>query len=295
MISIDDFEGSKENINTVRKGRKLATLATMNNEKERKLREQRLNDSSTLEEFVDYIDWTLQNFPSGHSSVMKKTEQVCRLYRKDPRYKNHPRYVELWLSVLKHQKDPSDLFKYLIKNEIGQELTIFYEQYAGFHESYHRFDEADEIYRLGISKKAVPVERLVRLYNEFLLRREEFVPEQVEEPVLKAPKKMPSKSQSKKAITVFQGDDEVDLQQDLFPQGVTSDYVDRLHPTKENEPSREAWAGTTLKMASKISTAPKVSVYRDEALKREQEEVHDPHLKKAKVLHGKEMEQRNGL
>jgi hypothetical protein len=295
MISISDFENSKENFQSLKQGRKLQDLKEINNEKERKEREKRLNDHSSFEDFVAYIDWTNQHFPAGHGSVLRKTELACRLFRKDSRYKNHPRYVELWLSVLKHQQDPTELFKYLIKNEIGLELAQFYEQYAGFYESCKRLEEADKVFRLGISRKAIPVDKLIRLYNDFLLRRgERYDNEQDTKPplILEAPKMKASKSTSKAAsFQVFQGDDGFDEQDHLFPCGSTGDYQGLSHEVKENEPNRDKWAGSTLKVAHRNgSTYEKVSVYRDN-----DEEQNVQSRKKAKVLHGKESENSNSL
>lgn len=39
------------------------------------------------------------------------------------------------MSVGKKQQDPSDLFKYLITNNIGLQCALFYEEYAGYKES----------------------------------------------------------------------------------------------------------------------------------------------------------------
>ena len=81
------------------------------------------------------IKWTQENFPSGHASINRVVEQAVRTFRKDPRYKNDPRYIRLWMSVAKITREPLEVFKYLSLNEIGQDVALYYEEYARFLET----------------------------------------------------------------------------------------------------------------------------------------------------------------
>ncbi|KAJ3301142.1 hypothetical protein HDV03_001313 [Kappamyces sp. JEL0829] len=283
-------------------------------ERERRLKLSELRSAdethNSLDPYVDYIAWTKGHFPTGHSSIMTITEEAVRKFRKDNRYKNDVRYVQLWMDVGKKQKDPSDLvdgrtnaqFKYLISNGIGQETTLFYEEYAGYKESMGCWDEADEIYKLGISRRVDQLSRLVRLYDSFLLRRSELEPGSVdhspglalkEKPVPTARQddvQMPAsssravssagakerqgretkaKQNTASKLVVFQDDPAADMASKttaLFPPAnpAWTEY-DTGKTLKENaDVAPEKWSDARLPSASANPAAPKLKVFRDE-------------------------------
>lgn len=69
--------------------------------------------------------------------------------------------------MARKQENPGDLFKYLASNEIGQELSMYYFEYASFKETTGYIREANEIYQLGLNRKAKPVEKLRKQYEKF--------------------------------------------------------------------------------------------------------------------------------
>ncbi len=89
------------------------------------------------------IQWAMPLLDKQQNKLLVNSEKIqgFKLFRSltNNRYKNDVRYLELWLTVAKKQRDPTDLFKYLIVNGIGQESALFYEEYAGFKETFSRF------------------------------------------------------------------------------------------------------------------------------------------------------------
>ncbi|KAI8904465.1 Mad3/BUB1 homology region 1-domain-containing protein [Gorgonomyces haynaldii] len=235
-------------------------------ENQRLLREQRLKHPSSdpVQDFVDYIDWTEQHFPSGHPSISKVVQQVCSEYRKDQRYKNDVRYVRLWMRVARKQDDPVELFKYLSQNDIGTLTCLFYEEYASLYESVDRFEEAKKVYELGIQRKAQPLDRLERKFQEFMDRVS--FEDKPESPVKKF-------SFKKKPFAIFQ-DDTVDLEEQVLPHGESR--LEIKDQKKENEREKTKMQGQTLEQSKKPVLVEKLQVFVDETetLKPKQNQSH---------------------
>ncbi|KAJ2849994.1 protein kinase [Coemansia brasiliensis] len=62
------------------------------------------------------------------------------------------------------------VFQFLVANRIGDSLAIMYEEYAKLLEGSGKVRKADEIYQLGIARKAQPLARLQRRFDEFQRR-----------------------------------------------------------------------------------------------------------------------------
>jgi hypothetical protein len=175
------------------------------------------------------------------------------------------------------------------------------------------FDEADEIYRLGIERKASPVSRLARQYESFLIRREEIDPKggaQVginlaalsdhdEEPSFQPNRRFsihPPKSGIRKAgvvkgkaIKVFRDSKEDEIagvKERLFPKEVAdknkiADY-DSNQVGKENEIDAEKWSGTVYEQDSSAQSSipvKKINVFKDDV-----EEVRGINLTNSRTL-----------
>jgi checkpoint serine/threonine-protein kinase len=263
MHDMDEYEKDKENFLPLPQGRKLNQVT--NNEEERAKMLASLTESSSFDDYWNYMEFTKQAFPAGHRSISQQRKIAISLFSHDPSCANDKRYLSLWMNLAKKQQDPRELFKYLSVNEIGQELCLFYEEYAAYHESNGRWDEAEEIYQLGINRKAQPLDRLKRLLNDFHKRKSEIVPD---EPEVVTPKKMtatirtaqPLKPQNN-AMKMKVFEDKEEVKDDLFPKNANWDqFVDESVGTKENQPTAEKWAGQTLKQKSK-TIVPRMDVF----------------------------------
>ncbi|XP_020081272.1 mitotic spindle checkpoint protein BUBR1-like [Ananas comosus] len=66
--------------------------------------------------------------------------------------------------------DSEVIYSFLEANQIGQNHAIYYTSYALCMESKNKLRKADEIFNLGIARKAEPVEKLEAQYRTFLVR-----------------------------------------------------------------------------------------------------------------------------
>lgn len=57
-------------------------------------------------------------------------DEATRLFAHDPRYRNDPRYLKLWLSYAKYCRDAEEILQFLSQQGIAQDLATFYEEYA---------------------------------------------------------------------------------------------------------------------------------------------------------------------
>jgi checkpoint serine/threonine-protein kinase len=155
MESIYD---KKENIIPLKQGRRANTLATTIPPAQLEIQSSQFqnaisdpsNDDTNdpLEIYHCYLKWMKENYPSGHKSLPKLLEQTCRRFKRDERYRNDPRYLNMWLMVClnyglscktaRKTESPVDLFKYLSLNRIGDKLSEYYEDYASLLESRNR-------------------------------------------------------------------------------------------------------------------------------------------------------------
>lgn len=61
---------------------------------------------------------------------------------------------------MEHIDDPTDVYDYMLDNDIGSSRAIFYKSYADHLELIGATKKADEIYNLGINRNAEPLDWL---------------------------------------------------------------------------------------------------------------------------------------
>ncbi|KAE8868888.1 hypothetical protein PTNB73_03941 [Pyrenophora teres f. teres] len=222
-------------------------------------------------------------------------------------YKNDARYLKLWLHYIHLFSDaPRETFAYLARHNIGEQLALFYEEFAAWLEGAGRFTQAEEIYNLGIERQARPVERLIRKYGEFQ-HRFESRPQEVPEPTSPAlpavrpalaaktdpfaaastspapqaqaqPKPAAGASRSGKAkLAIFSdGDDAVTPSSKGSIEGWDNigSLADRK---KENTTEARPWAGETLKVGKKNTGVPKMQIFKDETKSKLNDQSGNPH------------------
>ncbi|KAJ1727878.1 protein kinase [Coemansia sp. Benny D160-2] len=120
-----------------------------------------------------YVQWIFEVFPqaSGNQAVIKLVERPLRLFNDDERYRNDARFVKMWIWYIGIINSGQEaVFQYLLANRIGDSLAITYEEYARLLESTGMTRKADEIYRVGVARRAQPLARLQRRYSDFQRR-----------------------------------------------------------------------------------------------------------------------------
>lgn len=101
--------------------------------------------------------------------------QKCALtFQADPRYRNDLRYVRVWIRLMDFVDDPQSLLKTMERNCIGTKLALFYEAYALYFVKLKKFEEADNMYHLGVQNLAEPAGELQKSYEQFLHLMEQY-------------------------------------------------------------------------------------------------------------------------
>ena len=311
------IEGHKENIQPIRSGRSARALAASLSplsanphsvRSEHSARqaefEEELKTASELDDplevWLRYIDWTMETFPSGRSAesgIVPLLERATREFAQDSQYKNDPRYLKLWVQYAQDFSDaPREVFAYLARNEIGQRLALFYEEYAALLEGLNRRTQAAEIYQSGLENNANPIKRLQRKYDEFLQRLEANPPAADEpsspalptvRPALAAksvggsaisgglggppdsqrqPQPAPNKPAKQKMAIFSDADRPVGEKLASEKAQATGgwDNIGTLQQRKkENTQEPRPWAGETLKQQGKAPEAERLMVFRD--------------------------------
>ncbi|CCU99150.1 unnamed protein product [Malassezia sympodialis ATCC 42132] len=126
-----------------------------------------------LEAWCAYVKWCIDNYPDGKSAesgIVPLLERATRTFRASEQYRHDSRYLRLWILYAQHTDVPRDVFQFLLANEIGTNLAGLYEELANVLEGDGAYDEADETYKLGIARRASPLDRLKRRYGEYQQR-----------------------------------------------------------------------------------------------------------------------------
>ncbi|KAJ1733855.1 protein kinase [Coemansia biformis] len=126
-----------------------------------------------LDVYYRYIRWLLEVFPQAHGQqmVIKLVEAPLKLFRGQERYRNDARFVKMWVWYTEIVVDGQEaVYQFLVANKIGDSLAMLYEEYAKLLEGLGKTPKADEVYRLGIARKAQPLSRLQRRFDEFQRR-----------------------------------------------------------------------------------------------------------------------------
>ncbi|KAF9010081.1 Mad3/BUB1 homology region 1-domain-containing protein [Cyathus striatus] len=123
------------------------------------------DDGDPLDAYCQFVYWTVENYPQGHSAesgLLELLEEATRVLKddRDGIWRKEIRYLKLWLLYASYVEKPTIIYKFLIANDIGTEHALLYEEYAAVLERDRRRKEADAAYALGIARKAEPLGHL---------------------------------------------------------------------------------------------------------------------------------------
>ena len=325
LINFDIIENHKENIQTLPGGRSAKALVStfaptslrpsgptpgdtrnLNDaiREEYELELMSISDSDDPLDIYDrYVKWTFSAYPTAQatpgSQLRPLLERATKAFQSTSHYKNDPRYLKLWLNYIRFFSDaPRETFAYLARHSIGESLALFYEEFAAWLEGAGRWNQADEVYKLGIEREARPAERLLRKFAEFQHRFESRVQngDEPSSPALptvrpalvakmdpfavstprsadpQAPRAASniggsSTSRGRQKLAIFS---DVDAPPSIAKSalGDTAKGWDNIGTAserkKENVVEARPWVGETLKAGKKPSGAPKMAVFKDE-------------------------------
>jgi hypothetical protein len=163
IVDCDVLEAAKENVQPLGTGRRVtalsAILSTPHVHREAKLQSTRnrlrinvelalvsdeandhdtdsdLPTTSALDAYWNFVNWTLDNYPQGHSAdsgLLELLEEATRVLKDHDggKWKGDVKYLKLWLLYASYVEKPVIIYKFLITNEIGTGWALLYEEYA---------------------------------------------------------------------------------------------------------------------------------------------------------------------
>ena len=198
LINFDVIETQKENIQSLPGGRSAKSLALLyspisiqktasfseTQNLKLTIREEYEHELLTIGEADDpldiydrYIKWTMDAYPSAQatheSGLLPLLERATKSFLTTAHYRNDARYLKIWLLYIKLFADsPRETYAFLARHNIGDNMALFYEEFAAWLEGAGRWAQAEEVFVSGLDKEARPVERLVRKFAEFQHRRD---------------------------------------------------------------------------------------------------------------------------
>lgn len=147
------------------------SLLSQKNEFEQNIQSDELDDP--LQAYLDYISWTHNHYPQGASAtsgLLGLLERCTLCFRDVAHYKNDARYLKVWMEYASYSDLPRDVFVYLAKKDIGQQLALYYEEFSKFLELSGNSADAREVYEIGMEREARPLARLTRTFEHFKKR-----------------------------------------------------------------------------------------------------------------------------
>ncbi|XP_074276643.1 uncharacterized protein LOC141600325 [Silene latifolia] len=99
-------------------------------------------------------------------------QKCAQTFDSDRRYRNDLRYLRIWLQLMDYVDDPKALLRTMEVNKIGMKRSLYYQAYALYYEKIKKFDNADQMYRLGVQNLAEPLDELQKSYELFIRRIE---------------------------------------------------------------------------------------------------------------------------
>jgi checkpoint serine/threonine-protein kinase len=247
-----------------------------------------------LDIFDRYIKWTCDAYPSAQatseSGLLQLLERATKQFLGAGMFKNDPRYLKMWLLYVKLFADePRETYGFLARHGIGEQLALFYEEYAAWLEAKAHWIQAEEVFAAGLDRQARPTERLLRKFAEFQHRRDEkgSTDEGPDSPALPlvrpalAAKADPfehdpqardraaaAASQSskpaapRKKLAIFADGEEASRSSSSASERQPEHIGSLTERRKENTREARPWAGETLD-GGKKAAGPKMSIFRD--------------------------------
>lgn len=111
--------------------------------------------------------WIIESYPSGGTTAESKLipllEQSTRKFVSDSRYRCDLRYLKLWIYYSRqvHREAARAIFSFLLHKKIGINSSLLYEECSIVLCHFKDYARAKEVLKLGIERKASPIEKLV--------------------------------------------------------------------------------------------------------------------------------------
>ncbi|KAF3701351.1 Mitotic checkpoint serine/threonine-protein kinase BUB1 beta [Channa argus] len=187
-----EWELSKENIQPLRRGRAMSALQQALSQQQDAIHHQRqafeselrmYDGDDPLDVWDRYIKWTEQTFPKGgkESNLITLLERVVTRFTEEEKYRNDPRYIDLWIKFAAICQEPLDIYRYMQAQGIGVTQASFYIAWSEEHENQGNCLKADQVYQEGFKKCAEPHDKLQQFHKALQARVSRQVLMNVEE------------------------------------------------------------------------------------------------------------------
>uniref|UniRef100_A0A0K2U3Z0 Mitotic checkpoint serine/threonineprotein kinase BUB1 betalike [Meleagris gallopavo] n=1 Tax=Lepeophtheirus salmonis TaxID=72036 RepID=A0A0K2U3Z0_LEPSM len=207
-----EWELSKENIQPLRKGRKVEKLAQdpREIESERQTYEANLrfyNGSDLLKPWYDYVLWLEQTFPKGGTEGGLNTllKKCMTEFKSNANYNQDPRYLDVWIKYAGSTSKPLDCYNFMYREKLCTECYRFYISWAKELEESGQAKRAEMVFQSALAKEFSPEEKEF-LSNE-RLQFETRVAKQVMDNLAKSEeeKPNPSSTEEREALSRLKG------------------------------------------------------------------------------------------
>ncbi|KAF8885917.1 Mad3/BUB1 homology region 1-domain-containing protein [Mucidula mucida] len=299
IVDADLLEAAKENVQPLATGRRVTALssilATPHAHRESKLASTRnrlrINvdlamedeDEDPLEAYCCLVNWTIENYPQGHSAesgLLELLEEATRVLKdhRDRKWRAEPKYLKLWLLYASYVEKPTVIYRFLIANDIGTDLSLLYEEYSAVLERDGRRQEADKVYKLGIARRADPLDHLKARHADFEKRMmcatPVTLPESASPSTSRRPATLATTVNRSAAVPLAPATatprSNAPVQVFVDPSGAESamernawpDLGTRKTRIKENVPQTKKMAGSTLKQSKRTASSSSTSASR---------------------------------
>ncbi|SJK98694.1 uncharacterized protein ARMOST_01963 [Armillaria ostoyae] len=296
IVDCDLLEAAKENVQPLATGRRVTALSsilsTPHAHRESKLsatrNRLRINveialedeDDDPLEAYCRLVYWTVENYPQGHSAesgLLELLEEATRVLKdnRDGKWRGEMRYLKLWLLYTSYVERPTVIYRFLIANDVGIAFSLLYEEYAAVLERDGRRKEADDIYRLGIARRASPLDHLKARHVDFEKRMMCASPVAAPDTASSLPPRRPAlattadrtvplnarpmaqshstnASTSNAPLQVFVDPTGSESRPSLMEQNAWPDIGTRKTRIKENIPQTKKMVGSTVKQSKRV-------------------------------------------
>lgn len=118
-------------------------------------------------EYIQYVQEEIDQENKTEQDLLKAIEKCCFSLEKEQHYKNDKTYLRLWITYADMMNQDVSIFERLKRNQIGQNLALFYEAWSTVLESNNDLEGALKVLEEGNNVKTTPEGHLEEFLKSF--------------------------------------------------------------------------------------------------------------------------------
>ena len=179
LSDVPQWELTKENVQPIKRGRRVKGLRTQEKSAEDLENEESLLTSKLAELepspdklalWLDYLSWARTSFPSSSAKTLEVLESCTNDLKGCKELRNDPHFVKLWIEYADLVQTPGEVFSFMQANKIGVRVALFWIAWAFVAEKLKNFGLTDKIFQKGIKMQAEPKDVMAKRYQQFQRR-----------------------------------------------------------------------------------------------------------------------------